>query len=203
MAHSRDPVTPFPRDPGVQPVREYLYPYRVVTEDGRTLELAAATLTEFAGIYSWNRGDRPATDIVCAVQNQCWRENDWANRHLIRLLAVGTLGLIPHQVGDAVFWHKGYVAMHDGDPEPEADLDDYYAFWNGDAPEDLGGVCAESGLLCWWEVKLGPGWARETAYFLQEFTDFLEAGPPERVLNIWIDRGVESELRPLVATTQH
>lgn len=196
-------MTPLPRDPGVKAVREYLHPYRVVTEDGRTLELAAATLTEFAGIYSWNRGDHPTTDIVCAVTNQCWRENDWANRHLIRLLAIGTLGVVPHHVGDAIFWHRGCVAMHDGDPEPEPNLDDYYAFWTGDfwigdEPEDLGGVCSESGLLCWWEVKLGPSWARETAYFLQDYSDFLLEGPPERVLNIWIDRDVEAELRSLV-----
>ena len=191
-------MTSLPRDSGIHSVCEYLYPYRVLTEDGRTLALAAATLTEFAGIYSWNRGDRPATDIVCAVANQCWRENDWANKHLVRLLAIGTLGVTPRQVGDAIFWHQGYVAIHDGDPEPEADLDGYYAFWTGDYPEDLGGVCSESGLLCWWEVKLGPGWARETAYFLQEFSDFVQDGPPERVLNIWIDRDVEAELRPLV-----
>lgn len=191
-------MTPLPRDPGVHPVREYFYPYRVVTEDGRTAELAAATLTEFAGIYSWNHSDSPPTDIVCAVSNQCRRENDWANRHLIRLLAIGTLGVVPHHVGDAIFWHRGYVAMHDGDPEPEPDLNDYYAFWAGDAPEDLGGVCSESGLLCWWEVKLGPGWARETAYFLQEYSDFLLDGPPERVVKIWIDRDVDTELRSLV-----
>lgn len=181
-------------------MREFLYPYRVLAEDSRTLELAAATLTEFADMYSWNRSDNPATDIVCAVQNQCWRENDWARNHLIRLLAIGTLGIAPHKVGDAVFWHAGYVAMHDGDPEPEPepDLNDYHAFWTGDEPDELGGVCAEGGLLCWWEARLGPGWVQESAYFLQEFTDFLADGPPERVLRIWIDRTVEGELRPLV-----
>ena len=147
-------MTPLPRDPGTGPVREFLYPYRVLAEDGRQLELSAATLAEFAGIYSWNRGDDPATDVVGAVQNQCWRENDWARKHLIRLLAVGTLGIAPHKVGDAIFWHAGYVAMHDGDPEPELNLDDYYAFWTGDESDELGGVCADSGLLCWWEVKL-------------------------------------------------
>lgn len=55
--------------------------------------------------------------------------------------------------------------MPDGGPEPEADLSDFFAFWTGDEADDLGGVCAESGLLCWWEAKLGPGWVRETGYF--------------------------------------
>ena len=89
--------------------------------------------------------------------------------------------------------------MHDGGPEPETDLSDFFAFWTGDEADDLGGVCAESRLRCWWEVKLGPGWARETGYFLQELRDFVDDGPTERVQRIWIDRDVESELRPLVA----
>lgn len=198
MSRARDPQRPLPRDPAVGATREFLYPYGVLTEDGRTLELSAATLAEFADVYSWNRGDDPATDVVCAVQNQCWRENDWARRYLVRLLAIGTLGVAPYKVGDAIFWHEGYVAVHDGDPEPVPDLYDYYAFWTGDEPDELGGVCADSGLLCWWEARLFPGRAQESAYFLQEFTDFLQDGPPERVLRIWIDRGVESDLRPLV-----
>ncbi len=163
------------------------------------MELAAATLTEFADHFAWNLGDDPATDVVCGVQSRCWRENDWARKYLIRLLAIGILGTAPHEVGDAIFWHAGYVAMHDGDPEPEPDLSDYYAFWAGDEPDEVGGVCAESGLLCWWEARLSPGMAQESAYFLQEFTDFLQDGPPERVLRIWVDRAVEDELRPLVA----
>ena len=199
MTRSRDPIAPLPRDPGIEGVREFLYPYRVLTEDGRALALSAATLTELADHYSRNFSDHPATLVVSGVQSQCWRENTWARKHLIRLLAIGTLGVVPHQVGDAIFWHLGYVAMHDGDPEPTLDLTDYYAFWIGDQPDELGGVCAESDLLCWWEVKLGPGWARETGYFLQEFNDFLRDGPPERVLRVWIDRNVEVELRPLVA----
>lgn len=191
-------MTPLPREPGFVGVREFLYPYRVLTEDGRALALSATTLAEFADHYAWNAGDDPATDVVVAVTNQCWRENDWARMYLIRLLAVGTLGVAPAKVGDAIFWHAGYVAMHDGDPEPEPDLSDYYAFWTGDEPDEVGGVSAESGMLCWWEARLGPGWAQESAYFLQEFTDFLRDGPPERVLRIWIDRSVEDELRPLV-----
>ena len=61
-------------------------------------------------------------------------------------------------------------------------------------------MCEEGGLLCWWEVKLGAGWLRETGYFLQEFQDFIKDGAPERVVRIWIDRDVEAELRPLVAS---
>lgn len=202
MTRARDPQRPLPRDPTVGSARAFLYPYRVLTEDDQALELAAATLTEFAEHYAWNPGDDPATDVVCAVQHQCRRENDWAGKHLIRLLAIGTLGIAPHKVGDAISWHAGYVAMHDGDPEPEPSLDDYYAFWTGGEADELGGVCAESGLLCWWEARLGPGWVRETGYFLQEFTDFLREGPPERVLHVWIDRAVEDELRPLVAARE-
>lgn len=192
-------MTPLPRDPAIEGVREFLYPYRVLAEDGRALALSSESLTELADHYSWNVSDDPATLVVFGVQSQCWRENTWARRNLIRLLAIGTLGVVPHQVSDAIFWHAGYVAMHDGSPEPTQNLTDYYAFWTGDQPDELGGVCAESDLLCWWEVKLGPGWARESGYFLQEFTDFLRDGPPERVLRIWIDRNVEVELRPLVA----
>lgn len=192
-------MTPLPRDPGVQRAREFLYPYRVLDTDGRALALSAATLAELADHYSWNFSDHPATLVVYSVQSRCGHENDWARKHLIRLLAAGTLGVAPRQVGDDIFWHEGYVAMHDGYPEPEPNLADFYAFWTGDDPDDLGGVCAESGLLCWWEAKVGPGWARETSYFLQEFSDFLRDGPPERVLHMWIDRDVEADLRPLVA----
>jgi len=63
--------------------------------------------------------------------------------------------------------------MHDGGPEPEEDLSDFFAFWTGDEADDLGGVCEESGLI--------------------------DEGAPERVERIWIDRDVESDLRPLVA----
>lgn len=192
-------MTPLPREPGVEGTREFLYPYRVLTEDGRALALCATTLTELADHYSWNFSDHPATLVVCGVQSHCWRENTWARNHLIRLLAIGTLGVAPHHVSEAILWHGGYVAMRDGDPEPTQDLSDYYAFWSGDQPDELGGVCAEGDLLCWWEAKLGPGWARETGYFLQGLTDFLRDGAPERVLRIWIDRNVEVELRPLVA----
>ncbi len=179
--------------------REFLYPYEVLTEDGASLMLADATLAEFAGVYQWNVSDDPQTGVVNAVQNQCWREHQSAMRHLVRLLAIGTLGIAPHQVGDAIAWHAGYVAMHDGDPVPEPGLCDYFAFWTGQQPDDLGGVCEESGLLCWWEAKLRPGQVRETGYFLQEFGDFLTDGAPERVQRIWINRRVAAELRPLVA----
>jgi len=199
MIRALDPQQPLPRDPSTPRRREFLYPYEVLAEDGASLTLADATLEEFAGIYTWNLSDDPQTGIVTAVQNQCWREHQSAMRHLVRLLAIGTLGIAPHQVGDAIAWHQGYVAMHDGGPEPEEDLSDFFAFWTGDEADDLGGVCAESGLLCWWEAKLGPGWARETGYFLQELRDFVDDGPTERVERIWIDRDVESELRPLVA----
>lgn len=195
---AREPERPLPRDPEVQRHREFLYPYRVLTEDGDPLTLAEATLADFAEIYAWNISEDPQTGVMNAVQNQCWREHGSARRYLVRLLAIGTLGVAPHRVGDAIAWHEGYVAMHDGDPEPEPDLTDYFAFWTGDEPEDIGGVCEQSDLLCWWEAKLGPGWAREDAYFLQEFADFLREGPPERVQRIWIDRSVDAELRPLI-----
>ena len=199
MTRARDPQQPLPRDPRTPRRREFLYPYEVLAEDGASLTLADATLEEFAGIYQWNLSDDPQTGVVNAVQTQCWREHQSAMRHLVRLLAIGTLGVAPRQVGDAIAWHQGYVAMHDGGPEPEADLSDFFAFWTGNEADDLGGVCAESGLLCWWEAKLGPGWVRETGYFLQELRDFTDDGPTERVERIWIDRDVESELRPLVA----
>lgn len=179
-------------------MREFLYPYEVLTVDDVSLTLAGATLAEFADIYRWNLSDDPQTGIANGVWNQCRREHESADPHLVRLLAIGTLGVAPHAVGDAIAWHQGYVAMHDGDPEPETDLSDYFAFWTGDESDDMGGVCEQSGLLCWWEAKLGPGWVRETGYFLQEFKDFIVDGPPERVERIWIDREVEADLRPLV-----
>lgn len=199
MTQPRDPQRPFPRDPVSPRRREFLYPYEVLTDDGISLTLADATLEEFARLYNWNLSDDPQTGVVNAVHTQCWREHQSAMRHHIRLLAIGTLGVEPDEVGDAIAWHAGYVAMHDGDPAPESDLNDYFAFWTGDSPDALGGVCAEAGLLCWWEATLGPGWVRETGYFLQELRDFLDAGAPERVERIWIDRNVEAELRPLVA----
>lgn len=104
----------------------------------------------------------------------------------------------PRAVGDATFWHEGYVAAHDGDPEPEPSLGDYFAFWTGAEPDDIGGVFEQSGLLCWWEAKLGSGWVRETGYFLQELRAFSAEGSPQRVERIWIDTEVEAELRPLV-----
>lgn len=198
MTRARDPQQPLPRDPGTPRRREFLYPYEVSTDEGTSLTLADATLEEFARIYSWNLSDDPQTGVVNAVQGQCWREHQSAMRHLVRLLAIGTLGVAPHQVGDAIAWHRAYVAMHDGDPEPEADLCDIFAFWTGDEDADLGGVCAEDGLLCWWEAQLGPGWVRETGYFLQEFRDFIDDGAPQRVERIWVDHDVEAELRPLV-----
>ena len=198
VPRARDPQQPLPRDPGRSCRRGFLYPYEVVTVDGESLTLADATLAEFAEIYSWNAGESPRTLVVNAVQNQCWSEHQDAMRHQLRLLAIGTLGVAPHEVGEAIFWHRGYVAMHDGDPLPEPELDDYFAFWTGDDPDDLGGVCEYGGLLCWWEAKLGPGWVRETGYFLQELHAFAAEGPPERVQRIWIDRDVEAELRPLV-----
>lgn len=199
MTRAGDPRQPLPRDPGMQRRREFLYPYEVLTDDGTSLTLADATLEEFASIYRWNLSDEPQTGVVKAVHTQCWREHQSAMRHLVRLLTIGTLGIAPHQVGDAIAWHDGYVAMHDGDPSPELELTDYFAFWTGEESDDLGGVCEESGLLCWWEAKLGPGLVRETGYFLQEFRDFLAVGAPERVERIWIDRRVEAELRPFVA----
>ncbi len=119
-------------------------------------------------------------------------------RHLVRLLAIGTLGVAPGRVGDAIAWHEGYVAMHDGDREPEPELLEYFAFWTGAEPEELGGVCEEGGLLCWWEARLGPGWAQQTGYCLQELRDFRSEGAPDRVDRIWIDHDVEAELKPLV-----
>lgn len=199
MTRADEPRQPLPRDPGTPRLREFLYPYEVLTEDGLSLMLSEATLEEFALIYHWNRSDDPQTGVVNAVQTQCWREHQSAMRHLVRLLAIGTLGIAPHQVGDAIAWHEGYVAMHDGGLMPEPGLADYFAFWTGEQPDDLGGVCEESGLLCWWEAKLGPGRVRETGYFLQDFQDFLAEGAPGRVERIWIDRGVEAELRPFVA----
>lgn len=199
MTRAREPLQPLPRDPDTPRWREFLYPYTVLTVDEISLTLADATLEEFAGVYSWNLSDDPQTGVVNGVWNQCQREHESEDRHLVRLLAIGTLGVAPHAVGDAIAWHQRYVAIHDGDPEPEPDLSDYFAFWTGDESDDLGGVCEQSGLLCWWEAKLGPGWVRETGYFLQELHDFVNEGPTQRVERIWIDREVEVELRPLVA----
>ena len=198
MTRARDPQKPLPRDLDRPRTREFLYPYEVLTVDDVSLTLAGATLAEFADIYRWNLSDDPQTGVINAVASQCWREHQSEMRHLVRLLAIGTLGVVPRQVGDAIAWHQGYVAAPDGGPEPEADLADFFAVWTGAEPDDLGGVCADSELLCWWEAKLGPGWVRETGYFLQEFRDFIADGPPERVERIWIDRDVEAELRPLV-----
>ncbi|HPX38179.1 MAG TPA: hypothetical protein PLH92_14435 [Mycobacterium sp.] len=198
MARIRDPIQPLPRRPDRQRRREFLYPYAVIDYDATALTLADATLAEFAEVYNWNLSDDPQTGVVNAVWNQCLREHESAMRHQVRLLAIGTLGVAPRQVGDAIAWHQEYVAMHDGDPEPESDLRDYFAFWTGPEADDVGGVCEESGLLCWWEAKLGPGWVRETGYFLQELHDFVNEGPTERVERIWTDREVDAELRPLV-----
>ncbi|MGV1087962.1 MAG: hypothetical protein ACOYBX_08245 [Mycobacterium sp.] len=198
MTRLRDPQQPLPRDPAVPRKREFLYPYEVLTVDGISLTLADSTLDEFAGIYGWNLSDDPQTGVVNAVQGQCWREHESEMRHLVRLLAIGTLGIPPHQVGEAIAWHDGYVAMHDGGLPKEVDLTDFFAFWTGEGPDELGGVCEDSGLLCWWEAKLGPGWACETGYFLQELQDFVDDGPPGRVERIWIDGDVQAELRPLV-----
>lgn len=198
MARARDPQQPLPRNPDRRRTRDFLYPYEVLTVDDMSLTLAGATLAEFADIYRWNLSEDPQTGVINAVDGQCWREHPSEMRHRVRLLAIGTLGVVPRRVGDAIAWHQGYVAAHDGGPEPEAELSDFFAFWTGAEPDDLGGVCADSELLCWWEAKLGPGWVRETGYFLQEFRDFIADGPPERVERIWIDRDVEAELRPLV-----
>lgn len=179
--------------------RGFLYPYEVQTEDGTSLALADATLAEFAVSYDWNIGETPRSSVVDAVQKQCSREFPSAMRHQVRLLAIGTLGVPPREAGEAMLWWRGYVQLRDATGFQEPDLDDYFAFWTGEQADELGGVCAESGLLCWWEAKLGPGWARQAAYFLQEYTDFLADGPPERVERIWIDRDVDAELRPLVA----
>lgn len=199
MTRPRDPRQPLPRDPDVRREREFLYPYRILADGDAPIALAEATLQEFAEVFRWNLSDDPQTGVINAVQIQCEREHDAALRHLVRLLCVGTLGVAPHRVGDAIAWHAGYVAMHDGDPLPEPHLRDYFAFWSGDQPGSLGGVCEQSGLLCWWEVTVGPGWARDDGYFLQECSDFLSGGAPERVNRIWIDTAVEAELRPLVA----
>ena len=101
MTRARDPQHPLPRDPRTPRRREFLYPYEVLAADGASLTLADATLEEFAGIYQWNLSDDPQTGVVTAVQNQCWREHQSAMRHLVRLLAIGTLGVAPHQVGYA------------------------------------------------------------------------------------------------------
>ena len=198
MTRNRDPQLALPRDPGRPRQREFLYPYEVSTEDGDSLTLADATLAEFADVFRWNLSDDPQTGVVNAVHNQCWREHEAAMRHLVRLLAAGTLGVPPGKVGEAIAWHNGYVAIHDGDPTPEPALRDYFAFWTGAEPGELGGVCEESGLLCWWEARLGPGWVRRTGYFLQELQDFISGGGPDRVERTWIDHSVEAELGPLV-----
>lgn len=198
MARPRDPALPLPRDSRRICRRSFLYPYEVEDVDGSVLRVADATLEEFSGIFSWNRSETPQSGVINAVWNQSWRENNWAPSYLVRLLTIGTLGVSPREVGDALRWHEGYVAMRDGGPEPTARLSDFHAFWTGERSDELGGVCEHSGLLCWWEAALEPGRARATAYFLQEPRDFLADGPARRVQRIWIDLSVAEELEPLV-----
>lgn len=194
----RDPTEPLPRAPGVQGPLQFLYPYEVFNDDGDRFVLPDAAVTAFMQHYRRVLGDNPMSWEVVGITHACWRHNTSARQHEIRLLAIGTLGVAPRKVGDAMAWHDGYVAMHDGAPEPVPDLRDFYAFWTGDTPNDLGGVCEEAGHLCWWEAQLQPGRAHVGAYDLQALGDFLRDGPPERVTRIWVDRSVDAELRLLV-----
>lgn len=199
-ARPRDPTAPLPRAPGVQGPLTFLYPYEVLSENGVRIALPDTAVAAFMAHYRKVLGDDPMSWEILGITHDCWRHNTQANQHEVRLLAIGTLGVAPREVGDAIAWQEGYVAMHDGAPEPVPDLRDFHAFWTGDTPDALGGVCEESGLLCWWEAKLAPGRAQVTGYFLQALCDFMTDGPPERVNHVGIDRSVDAELRPLVTS---